>query len=368
MKKIRILQTGIANTGSGITQYILNNWKNINHELFQFDFITYSDKLDFAEDLISQGCKIYYMKNRAENDKAAAREELRKVFSNGYDIIHLNTSYWKSLEMERLAKECNIRRIIVHSHNTGIYDESDREEKLAKHNLIRNSLTEDIATDYWACSKKAAEWLYGNNIPKDKIRIMNNAIDTERFSYNASVRDRCREQNGWENNILIGHIGRFSYQKNHEFIIDVFNKLSKLDSRYRLVLIGKGPKEQEIKELALEYNIDEKIKFLGYTDVPEKWMQAMDIFILPSHFEGLGLVLIEAQASGLPCFASDTVPKEADVTGLVEYIELCREDWVKKILTCNENFDRGKYCIKVEQSGYEIRKQIKVIEEAYMNI
>ena len=127
MKKI--IHFSLANTRGGITQYVLNHWKYIDKSSFQFDVVTFGGKLDFQEELEAQGCKVFYVKNRAEDDLAQFRDEILRILSGGYDMIHLHTSYWKSFELEKLAKQAGIPRIIVHAHNTAVFDDKGREEK-----------------------------------------------------------------------------------------------------------------------------------------------------------------------------------------------------------------------------------------------
>lgn len=369
MDKKKIIHFSLANTKSGITQYILNNWKHIDKEKFQFDVVTFGGKLDFQEQLESEGCKVFYVKSRAEEDFENFRREISQIFLNGYDAVHLHTSYWKSFELEKLARQAGIPRIIVHSHNTAVFDDIEREEKEKRHYQLRDQLTIDIATDYWACSKMAAEWLYADKIPQEKIHIVHNAIDVSRFAFDGTKRQEIRQWLGWEDNLVIGHVGRFSYQKNHLFLIEVFKEVVKKNEGARLVLIGKGPLEEEIKALVERYNLTGKVYFAGVRDDVHCWLEAMDLFVLPSRFEGLPIVAIEAQASGVKCLVSNTITKETAITDYISFLPLDMSIWIEEILSDdNGEKDRKKYAGQVMQAGYDINNYIRTLENLYAGI
>lgn len=368
MNKIKILQFSIANSNSGITQYVVNNWTYIDHEKFQFDFVTFSQKLGIQERLEATGCKVYYVRNRAEEDLNAFEYEIRDILSNHYDAVHLHTSYWKTLNMERIAKEEGIPKIIVHAHNTAVFDDHGREEKTKQHEFIKSIIDENIATDFWACSNVAGEFLYGNRIPKEKIKIMNNAIDTEKFRFNAFSREEIRNRYGWKDKFVIGHVGRFSYQKNHVFLIQVINEISQCIPNLQVVLIGKGELEEEIKEQVQALGISKLVHFVGAVDNPEYWYNAMDLFLLPSRFEGLPIVLVEAQTNGLKCVISDAITTEISLSELLYYVKLNIQSWKQIILEIyneSKEYDRDYMFNIIRNKGYDIKTQIKHLEHGY---
>jgi len=188
----KIIHFSLANNKGGITQYVLNNWKFIDKTKFQFDMVTFGESLDFQSELEEEGCNVFYVKNRAEYNLKKFQNEILRIFSNGYDIAHLHTSYWKSFELEKLAKQVGIPRVIVHSHNTEVFDDIGREEKKRQHYNLLSALTPDIATDFWACSRAAAKWLYADKIPEERIRIVNNAIDVNKFTFSKQKRKEYR--------------------------------------------------------------------------------------------------------------------------------------------------------------------------------
>lgn len=368
MKKVRVLHFTIANTGSGVTQFILNLWKNIDKSRFHFDFVTMSQKLDYADELEAQGCRIYYVTTYAETDKEQFEKEIESILDNGYDVVHLHTSWWRGFALEEIAKKRGISKIIIHSHNTDVHIKEDQSRKEARklHEEQKKLLSEDMATDFLACSQKAAEWLYGGQIPEERIQIIPNGINVEEYQYNPFIRKEYREKMNLQNSFVIGHVGRFAYQKNHEFLVDVFADIVKEYANVKLLLVGIGELESQIKDRAVRLGISENIIFAGKRNDVNKLMQAMDLFVLPSRFEGLGIVLIEAQAAGLKCLVSDTVPEEAKVLDDFEFISLIKEEWkqaVFKSMKAKKNrTDTSKLLIA---AGYDIGDQVKRLEKIY---
>ncbi|MFD0673624.1 glycosyltransferase [Cohnella sp. GCM10027633] len=368
MDKIKVLHMPLTNSGSGVTQYVLQNWRFIDRDRFRFDIATRSPSLDFADEINSQGGKIHYLSCSSDENEEQFIQEMKAILDEGYDAIHLHTSYWKSFIVEELAIERGVPKIIVHSHSTmvDVADPVKREALVEGHYTQRSKFSRDLATDFWACSNLAAEWLFGTQIPRDRIRILNNAIDVQSYSYNPQVREQYRRELGLNDCVVLGHAGRFVYQKNHELLVDIFHATYRHLPNARLMLVGNGPLEDNIRQRVSDYGLSDAVLFMGRReDVPEL-MQAMDMFLLPSRFEGLGLVLIEAQAAGLKCLTSSAVPIEAQVTSNLDFISGGISDWVKQVLTYANGYERIRYDRQLELAGYDLRKQIKVIERLYV--
>lgn len=367
MSKIKILQFPISNARGGITSYVLNNWKYIDKDKFQFDFVTMGEKLDFEDELRDQGGEVFYISCYAEMNRQQFIKEMSDVLDRGYDVVHLHTSYWKSFIVEEIAQMKKIPKIIVHSHNImiDVSDDYKRQKALELHNLRKSQLTDKIATDFWACSRLAAEWLYGNQIPQSKIMIMNNAIDVSRFQYDEKVRMKYKKEYNLEGKFVIGHIGRFVYQKNHNFLIDVFSEIHRKRENAVLILVGKGPLENSIKAKINERGLQDRVIFLGVTEAVDQWLQVMDVFVLPSRFEGLPIVLVEAQCAGLKCIASDTITDEIRITDNLIRLPFEKEQWVDKILKYESGYNRKDMRQKIKEKGFDIEMQIKKIEKLY---
>ncbi|MGB4660441.1 MAG: glycosyltransferase [Mobilitalea sp.] len=367
MNKIKVLQFPIGNAKGGITQYAMNNWEYIDRDKFQFDFATLSKKLDFEDKLIKDGCRVHYITCYAEENEEQFTKEMNHILEEGYDVIHLHTSYWKSFLVEEIANKRGVPKIIVHSHSTmiDILDDEKREEAIRLHMLRRSQFSESMATEFVACSKSAADWLYGDQISKHKIRILKNAIDVKKFDYNEEVRLKYRKDFGLEDCFVLGNIGRFAFQKNHEFLIDLFNEVYRNLESARLLLIGTGELENDMKEKVLNYGIQDKVLFLGKRDDVNNLFQAMDLFVLPSNFEGLALVLIEAQAAGLKCIASAEVSKEVAVTKNIGFLPLSQEQWINKIIEYSDGYQRECMRDIITKEGYNIADQIIELEKFY---
>lgn len=372
MDKIKVLQCSIANTGGGVTQYILNNWEKIDHKIFQFDFITFSSELDMKKELERQGSRVFFVRNRAEDNVKGFEDEIREILKNKYDVIHLHTSYWKTLHLERLAREARIPKIIIHAHNTAVFDNDNREAKIRQHEEIKKVINDGIATDYWACSLTAAEFLYGNKIPHNKIKIMSNAIDVNRFKFDLHTREYIRNKYGWNDKFVIGHVGRFSYQKNHQFLLNVIKEIYCHIPNLQVVLIGKGELENEIKKQIKKLGLSDIIYLAGIVDDVECWYSAMDLFLLPSRFEGLPIVLVESQTNGLKCVISNTITQEIQLSDLIYPVELSVDAWKEMIIGLYKSGDvlnnREIYYENMKNSAFDIDKEITKLEKEYLSL
>jgi glycosyltransferase involved in cell wall biosynthesis len=222
------------------------------------------------------------------------------------------------------------------------------------------------ATEMWACSKKAGEWLYGNIM---KFSVIPNAINTEKYQYSEVKRMQLRKQLGIsDDDFIIGHVGRMSYQKNHEFLIKLFAEMVKANDRARLMLIGDGELRSQIEKQILEYGLENKVLLLGQRKDVAELLNAMDLFLLPSHFEGLPVVAVEAQTNGLSCICSTNVPEETNITGNVSFLSLEApiNAWVEKI---NIRTKRdGNSVQKIIDNGYEIKAAAELLTEKYLQL
>lgn len=369
-KKIKVLQFTIAATKGGRTLYVLNHWNHIDKSRFQYDFITFSPHLDFEQQLLDEGCAVHHISCYPEQDRERFIKELDAILEHGYDVIHIHTSYWKDTIVEERAKAKGVKKIIIHAHNTGggISQTREQEKEIEQqHFKVRDKITADLATDYWACSKEAAQWLYGDKLDKSKIKIMKNAIEVQRFSYDAQKRRDVRKELGLEGKFVLGNVGRFAYQKNHAFLLRLFLVIREKCPDAMLLLLGDGPLRHGIQRQAEEYGIIKNVCFVDFTNEVSKYYLAMDVFLLPSFFEGLPFVLLEAQVAGLKCICSEFVSQEAIVTENVQRMSVDHlEDWIKQIMEWSAGYERSDQSEVVRQAGFNIYKQIKVIETEYL--
>ena len=370
MDKIRIFQFPIANSNGGITHYAMNNWRYLDKNKFSCDFGTVSSQLDFEDEIIQLGAGIKYISCTAENNREKFIDEMTKILKGNYDVVHLHTSFWKSTLVEEIAKKCGIPQIIVHSHSTMIdmIDVDKRKEAEKQHNIIKASFSTSQATDFWACSKLAAGWLFGENIPQDRIKIMKNAINIDKFVFNEQIRKINRKELNLNNNFVICNVGRLSYSKNQEFLLYVFSKVVKEIKNAVLLLVGDGILRAKLKELSQDLKIDDKVVFLGNRDDTNCILQASDAFCLPSRFEGLPISAIEAQASGIKCLVSNSITDEVCITNNIERVDFDINAWVDRILEISKGYERRNMNDAITNMGYNIKYQIKEIEKIYSEV
>ena len=368
MKKIKVLQFSVSNGKGGRTQAVLENWKFINKQMFQFDFVALKEPLEFQEDIEKAGGEVYYLSCTAEENPQQFIEELGRIFTNHYDVIHIHSACWKSFLVNETARQFGIPKIIIHSHNTDVskVEDVDLMKRMEQqHYQLRNMLTPEMATDFWACSPAASRWMFADQIPKEQIRIVKDAIDVKRFAYDSKMRERCRKRLGIGNQLVIGHIGRFSYQKNQEYLVDLFCALKQERENVILLMEGVGKLKNRVVAKVNAMGLHKDVIFVENYEKIEELYQVMDVFVFPSLFEGFGRVLLEAQCSGLKCISSDQVPSDVKVTSNVEFLPLENIsewiDWIKAV-TPYKREDMSE-CIK--ESGFDIIENVKNLERLY---
>lgn len=364
-KEIRIAQIiGKMNAG-GVESFIMTYYRNIDRNKVQFDFIIDSDSTIVPrKEIESMGGRIIEISPYQKIFKYI--KELRNVLKeNQYTIVHSHLNALNVFPLYCAYKE-KVPVRISHSHSTS-------NKKEWKKNLLKNVLkifSKVFATHYFSCSEHAGRWLFGEKKLKNReITVIKNAINIEKFRYNENIRNKLRKELEVEDKIVFGHVGRFMKQKNHEFLIDVFKEVYQENNNTVLILIGNGPLEEKIKNKVKEIGIEKSVKFLGVKDNVNEYMQAMDMFLFPSLYEGLGIVAIEAQCSGLKCLVSTDVPKEVEITDNIKFIDNNKEIWKENIIkVMKEINDRYIELEKVNSKGYNIEKSAKELEKIYLDM
>lgn len=293
---------------------------------------------------------------------------LRKLIkNNNYEYVHIHADVANKLFTSGLAaKYSGAKKVILHSHAAGV-DGKHRKVKKYIHKFCRRFL-KYIATDYVVCSEVAAKWMFPN-VESEKIVIVNNGVDLDKFRFDAAVRYQIRNKLGIKDEILLGHVGRFCYQKNHEYFIEILKEIRKRNIKAKLLLIGEGPDEQDFKEKIRKEQLDDMVIFYGTTNKVQELFMAMDVFLLPSHFEGLPIVGVEAQASGLPVILSDQIDRSAKLTDSVEFLDIklnTAAKWVDVILKFRKRTDDRKcayYFLKKEK--FSIKDTVNEFLELY---
>lgn len=353
---------------NGVYRYIFNHLKYIDRDRFEFSFLMQDPKeLMKTEEYEKYRFEIRSFSIPQRVDPVRFRKEIVEILSDRYDVLHLHTSYWRGFMIEEIAMELGIPKVIVHSHSSSIdqADTREREEQRKIHEEMKRQFDETYATDFWACSHMAADWLYGPQIDRHRIKIMPNAIETAKYTFCERDRNHYRVKYGLDGKLVLGHTGRFEYQKNHRFLIEVFAEVHARIPHSVLVLIGEGPEEASVREWVCARGLAETVLFLGWRDDVAEWLQAFDIYCLPSRFEGLPISLIEAQAAGLQCIVSSFVTREVQITDQVDFLELDVQQWCEKIEECAEPYERQDTSDQIICAGYDMEQQVKLLEKEY---
>ena len=357
---IRILHIVPNMQFGGIETFLMNIYREIDRTKIQFDFLVhYKQEFHYDKEIEALGGKIFRLSFRNDNNIIKYVKDLNCFFSkhNEYKIIHGHMMSTAFIYM-RIAKKNNVPVRIVHSHDASYLKNFK--------GYIKNLLYKFApinANKYFACSKLAGNYLYKN----DNYEIINNVIDLNRYKFKKNFRDEIRGKYNLSNDdILIGHIGRFNLQKNHKFLIDLIEKLQEKDDKYYLLLIGKGELKNNIIKIVKEKKLVEKVIFVEEAIFPEKYYSAMDIFVLPSLFEGLPLVGVEAQATNLPCVFSKNVTKEIMLSNNSIFLSLDIEDWVNYILSFSFFENRDNNNTLVEDNGFSAKSGSVKLQEKYI--
>ena len=362
----------------GTERVCLNYLSHINRDKYQIDFLLHTTEDEIGNnkicrDLLNAGTKIYCVPPRRISLYKNLKELYAFFRNNKYDVVHSHADAIGYIVL-KIAKMCGHHYLIAHSHNTNFVLEGSGLKTLL-HRVFLNYcrlMIRKVTKNYMACSKMAGAWLFGKkNVENGNVYILNNAIDLNKFKFNIRLRNEIRKELNIEGYKIIGHVGRFSYQKNHEFVLEVFMKIIAVDNKYKLLLIGTGENYEDIVKLVENYELSNYVRFLRNTNEVYKYYSAMDYFILPSRFEGLPVVLIEAQANGLKCLVTDNthVTKAVKISPLVEFKKLgSADEWAKYIIS-NIDYDRSiDWSKKIASNGYDISIEAKKLEKYYDRI
>lgn len=365
--QIRIAQIMGKWVGGGVESVVMNYYRHIDRNKIQFDFICDDDSTNIPyEEIENLGGKVILIPPYQKIFKY--HKKLKKVLKEGnYKIVH---SHVNTLSVFSLwaAKSAGIPVRIAHSHST-----TNKKEK--KKNLLKQVLrpfSKVFATDYMCCSELAGRWQFGNKeYDNGNVYLLNNAIDLEKFKYDEKVRkSKRKELNIDDDTLVIGHIGRFVPVKNHDFLLDIFEKINIKHADSILLLAGQGPLEQKIKNKVKKLNLNEKVKFLGQRNDVSELYQAFDVFLLPSLYEGLPVVGIEGQASSLLCYFSDEMTKETKILDTTKFMSISQsaELWSDDILKNVKKYKRINTIKKMSDEGFNIKKEADKLKKYYFNL
>ncbi|MBH0230750.1 glycosyltransferase family 1 protein [Halobacillus yeomjeoni] len=361
---LRVLHIVSSLNGGGVEAMLLNYYERMDHQEIQFDFITHGDEVGILEEkFTSLHSKIYHVTPRRNNFLKNLKETNAVIEKGNYDIVHCHQGP-KGFFPILFAKMARVEKRIIHNH-IAFTPETYMQKVFRKVNCW---IVNKLSTHHFACGSDARDWAFGNNT---NAKVINNAINTNKFSFNPNIRSSIRAEHGVENKDVIGTIARFTEQKNHRYLVDIFFEIKKYKPNTILWLIGDGPLLPDIKNYVRSLGIDDSVEFFGVRNDVEKLMQAMDLFLLPTKYEGLGIVYIEAQAAGLRTIAPDhVVPKETQVTDLISYVGLDFpiEIWVTKCIENLNGYERKDTSKEIAKHGYDINIESKKMENIYCRI
>lgn len=347
----------------GITGVMLNLYKNLNRDQFHIDFVSINNpEKGLKNQFINDGSIFTIIPREIRHPLKYIRQYAKAC--KGYDIVHVHgNSATMVLEMIA-AKISGVKIRVAHSHNTYCT------AKVV--DMMFRFLFYSLCNVRLACGKEAGEWLFG----KRSFTIINNGINAEKYRFNEVKRSEIREQLQIQNsNILVGNVGNFLVAKNHDFLIDVFKELHKLNSKFRLILLGDGNLKEQIEDKVNRLELNDYVYFKGSVNNVSDYLNAIDLIIMPSINEGLPLTLIEEQANGINCVVSDNITRNVDLTGNVEFCDLDKniDIWIRTILSSIQNssqIDRNKQSdVSIENirsKHYDIQRSIKLLEKVYI--
>lgn len=357
---IRVLQCVNDMHRAGLETMLMNYYRNIDRSKIQFDFLTHRpERSDYDNEIESLGGKMYYAPRLYPQNYPTYFKWMANFFNEHpeYKIVHSHIDSMSYLPL-LAAKKAGVPIRIAHSHNTAI----DKDFKYPLKQYFRLKIN-SVCNERLACGQEAGKFLFGDK----GFKVIPNAIDADKFYFDEGIRHSKRDELGLTNEFVVGHVGRISYQKNHKFLIDIFNELLKIEPNSILLLVGVGEKEEEVRRQIKKLGIDEKVRFLGNRSDVNELYQAMDVFVMPSFFEGIPVVGVEAQFADLPCVFSDKVPEEVKFHSNVIFVKLNEdiETWTNMILSAKKEVAR-KACNSFS-TLYDIRYAHDILADYYRN-
>ena len=357
---IRVLQCVNNMHRAGLETLLMNYYRNIDRTKIQFDFLMHrSERSEYDDEIESLGGRIFRAPRLYPQNYPAYFAFMEQFFWKHpeYKIVHSHIDSMSYLPL-LAAKKAGVPVRIAHSHSTAI----DLDFRYPLKQLFRSRI-KHVATHRFACGEEAGKFLFGGKA----FQVIPNAVDGEKFRFQENVRMEKRQELGIEGKTVVGHVGRFTCAKNHPFLLEIFCQVLKQEPNAVLLLAGTGEKEQEICGLAKKLDIAQHVEFLGSRGDVHELYQAMDVFVMPSLFEGVPVVGIEAQYAGLPCIFSDKVPREVAFTDQCQFIDLKKDavQWAQQILKSAHEANRTQ---NINCTTYDIKNACHVLENCYTEL
>ena len=369
---LRVLQINAGETYGGVSAMVYHIYQYFDRSKVQFDFVApnVTSYYPYRDEIVQSGGRIFELKATGSLFIRKLRywtRLYRHIRKYRYRVIHINSgSVMFNLQTAVIARLAGVRRIIVHSHNAG--NATARMKSLMP---LTKKMVTWAATDYLACSHKAAEYMFDKKVYSGKrYKLILNGIDAEMHKFSQSARDSIREQYDLGSRKVLLHVGRFNIQKNHKRLVRIFSEYLKREPEAVLMLVGEGELFDDVKALVKQKKLENNVLFLGLRkDVPEL-MSAADVFVLPSLYEGLPVVGIEAQCSGLPCVFSSEITTETDISRRSRFVALEADDkeWADAIDSAlDTEYDRNDAKSDIVSSGYTIQATARIMERLYLS-
>lgn len=353
---MKILITGLSPSIGGVETFIINLYNSLRNMNIEVYLLTYSDNLSYLSQIEDYGKTLILCHSRRDN-YFLYMKDLNRIYSNyKFDAIWSNVCSLSSIDELTIAKKYNIPCRIIHSHNSKNMGGTITQ---FLHFLNKKKIHKYV-THYFSCSKKAANWMFPKSV-LNKVNIINNSIDAKKFIFNPNLQLELKEEFNISNKTVIGHVGRFHFQKNHMFLLDIFYEASKINDNLVLILCGKGELKSKIKDKIKNLNLEDKVFLLEDRFDMNRIYQLFDLFLFPSLFEGLPFALIEAQAAGIPCLISDAISNEVQITSdRIKFMSLesSSQEWAKELLKMKNIRKRNTY-EEIVEHGYDISVNAK---------
>ena len=361
----RILHVAVTLTGEGIANYLYNYLTHIDLKKYKIDIVINKDSKDgiYEEELREKGINIIKVFSYEDSTKKWAKEIENIMKENKYDICEFHVGIRSNI-LCKLAYKNNIKTRIIHTH-IAFEPEKPLKKIIRK---IYNCLYFKYVTNYFGCSEDSLVWTFGSLTKKRKCYVINNAVDTKKFKYDIKIREKYRNEFGLNNCFVIGCVGRLCFQKNQLFLIEIFKELIKIKVNSKLVIIGDGPDKLQIEKKIDEYKLQEDVILTGIRSDVNCFLNAFDAFVLPSRYEGFGIVYLEAELNNLCCFGTkERVPKNVKISDNMHFISERKtaQEWAKII--CDKTVDRDKH-LNNNYIDFDINEQAKVLDRIYKEI
>lgn len=360
----RVLHIEISEGIGGIETFLLNIYRNIDRSKVQFDFVSSRDKIAIEEEITELGGRIYRIKYG--NGLSYYYQLLRLILTNKYTVVHIHKNSAVNIIPFLACKRAGVKTIIAHAHNT----RPSKGKVTRVLHYINRPILNCICDEKFACSKLAALWMFGKKaVGKNEVKLIKNGIEIERFVYNAETRMAIREKLGLqEDSFVIGNVGRMTRQKNQVFLVDILSEVKKVYGNTKLLICGEGDLEDEILHRAEELYVEDSLIMPGRCKNINEMLQAMDVYVMPSLYEGLTVAAVEAQCAGLPTLISDMMSDETVLLGKCQILSLkaSAREWAEKVWEYKD-VKRGNTGNEIKRTGYDVKKGADYLQKFYVS-